>query len=325
MADYNTPFPYSARDIALAVTYKNGKLIAEDVIPVRGPSLKLKSAMYWEFDFGQMIQLGGLDTRVGRRGRVKTIEVNAKRVPFMVYDYGLGAEVPQEDIDQAGEARMGAPAYDPLRHHILALTDILLLEREKRVADLFMSAGTYNPAQVYAVGAGNKFDDPAANPIKFVRDRLRNMIMRPDSCAMSYNTLEMLQMCPAFLQAYHGEGSINKGMVPVEFIQQQWGISKIHAGEAWINTARPGQATTTQRAWQDGTISFFVNNQMADPITSDTTATFAFTAEYGTRVAGRKFNPDIGLRGGVEVKSGWSINEIICGKDLGALFTGIFL
>lgn len=48
--------------------------------------------------------------------------------------------------------------------------------------------------------------------------------------------------------------------------------------------------------------------------------TFGMTARLGDKVAGRIFDPNMGMRGGYKVRSGESIKELIVAKQCGFLF-----
>jgi hypothetical protein len=90
-------------------------------------------------------------------------------------------------------------------------------------------------------------------------------------------------------------------------------LVEIYVGDAWINTAAPGQAATVSRAWGKHT-AFLVRNQEAD---TQGGISFGMTAQWGDRVAGTIVDPDMGLRGGERVRAGESVKELITANDLG--------
>jgi hypothetical protein len=49
-------------------------------------------------------------------------------------------------------------------------------------------------------------------------------------------------------------------------------------------------------------------------------ATFGFTAQWGSKVAGSIEDKDIGMRGGARVRVGESVAEVLCANDLGYFF-----
>lgn len=47
--------------------------------------------------------------------------------------------------------------------------------------------------------------------------------------------------------------------------------------------------------------------------------TFGLTAQYGSRLAGRIEDKDVGLQGGVRIRTGERVKELIIAKDVGYL------
>jgi hypothetical protein len=91
------------------------------------------------------------------------------------------------------------------------------------------------------------------------------------------------------------------------------GITRLLVGGAQYNAAKPGQAVNLQRAWGKH-IAMLHLNPMA---TTGGGITFGMTAQYGSKIAGRIEDKDIGLQGGVRIRSGERIKEFICAKDVG--------
>ena len=109
------------------------------------------------------------------------------------------------------------------------------------------------------------------------------------------------------------------GMVTVEQFKELFsgeGIREVHIGDAWYNTAKPGQPVSLERAWQNS-IALTHKNPMATPQGGG--VTFGFTAQYGSRIAGRIPDEDIGLQGGVRVRTGERVRELIVAQDAGFL------
>ena len=81
-----------------------------------------------------------------------------------------------------------------------------------------------------------------------------------------------------------------------------------------VNTAKPGQAPALQRAWGKH-IAMLHLNSMAS--IEQGGITFGMTADYGGRIAGRIEDKDIGLQGGVRIRTGERVKELIIAKDVG--------
>ena len=60
--------------------------------------------------------------------------------------------------------------------------------------------------------------------------------------------------------------------------------------------------------------SFICRNKEAD---TQAGVTFGLTAEYGDKVGGVIEDADVGMRGGIRVRAGESVKELITAGDLG--------
>ena len=58
-------------------------------------------------------------------------------------------------------------------------------------------------------------------------------------------------------------------------------------------------------------------------MSGDEGITFGRTAQFGTRIAGRIEDPDIGLTGGFRIRSGERIKELVVAKDVGYLVQNV--
>ena len=91
-------------------------------------------------------------------------------------------------------------------------------------------------------------------------------------------------------------------------------LEEILVGEAFVNTAKPGQTATYARCWGNH-CAFLMRNRLAN--TRSSQMTFGYTAQWQGRVAGQMSEPETGLRGSIRVRVGESVNEIICASDVG--------
>ncbi|OYY06703.1 MAG: capsid protein, partial [Rhizobiales bacterium 35-68-8] len=121
------PFPVDPQLTGVVIAYGNSELIADRVLPRSGPNLSKKEFKYMRFDFAQMVTVP--DTKVGRKGEPNEVEFTGEEVDASTKDYGLDDVIPQDDIDQAPSG------YDPRAFAAQGLMDMILLDREKRVAD----------------------------------------------------------------------------------------------------------------------------------------------------------------------------------------------
>lgn len=301
------PFPIHPEYTAIAIAYRNRRLIADEVLP-RVPVGKQ------EFRFLRHALGDGFtipDTRVGRRSSPTEVSFSATEEPGFTEDFGLDDPVPQADIDNA------PPNYDPLARATEGLTDLILLDREKRVADLVFNAASYPVGNKSQVQAGDRFDADTSKPIKAIMDVLDGMVMRPTIGVFGRAAFSALARHPDIVKATHGNSG-DSGIARREAIAELFELEDILVGESFLNTTKKGKTPTLARVWGKHA-AFLHRDQLADT----RKATFGFSAQWGTRIAGSETDSKIGLRGGQRVRVGESMREVIAAPDLGYFLEGV--
>jgi hypothetical protein len=129
----NAPFPIIPEYTAIAMAYNNRSVIADSVLP-RSPVGK-KEFVYYVASQADAYTLP--DTKVSRRSSPNQVEFSASSTPGFCQDYGLDDTIPQDDIDNA------PPNFDPQGARRCALTNLILLDREVRVANLVFNTASY--------------------------------------------------------------------------------------------------------------------------------------------------------------------------------------
>lgn len=297
------PFPIQPELTAIAIGYRNKKLIADEVLP-RVPVGK-EEFKYWKYDLAEGFTVP--DTKVGRKSRPNEVEFSATDVTDSTDDYGLDDPIPNKDIDNAPEN------YDPLGRSTEQLTDIILLDREVRTSSLVFNSANYGVNNKVVLSGTDQFTDQAnSDPIGVIMDSLDAMIMRGNAMTIGRTAFSALARHPDILKAVHANSG-DKGIASREAIAALFELDEIFVGEARINTAKKGQAPTLQRAW-GGHISLMYRDKLADTRHG---TTFGFTAQFGNRIAGAQPDSDIGLRGGQRVRVGESVKELLTANDLG--------
>lgn len=297
------PFPIQPELTAIAIGYRNKKLIADEVLP-RVPVGK-EEFKYWKYDLAEGFTVP--DTKVGRKSRPNEVEFSATEQTDSTDDYGLDDPIPNKDIDNAPEN------YDPLGRSTEQLTDIILLDREVRTSSLVFNSANYGVNNKVVLSGTDQFTDQAnSDPIGVIMDSLDAMIMRGNAMTIGRTAFSALARHPDILKAVHANSG-DKGIASREAIAALFELDEIFVGEARINTAKKGQAPTLQRAW-GGHISLMYRDKLADTRHG---TTFGFTAQFGNRIAGAQPDSDIGLRGGQRVRVGESVKELLTANDLG--------
>lgn len=301
----NAPFPIDPELTAIAIAYRNGRMIADEVLP-RVPVGK-QEFKYWKYDLADGFTVP--DTLVGRKSKPNEVEFDATDATSSTEDHGLDSPVPKADIDNA-------PAnYNPLGRATEQTTNLIVLDREVRTSGLVFSNNSYAAGNRTTLSGTSQWSDPSSSPLPVITDALDSMVMRANIGILGRRTATWLRRHPKIVKAFNGTLG-DDGMVPLAFLQDLLELEQILVGEARINTAKPGQNPVLARAWGPHA-SFIYRDRLAD---SRNGTTFGFTAQWGDRIAGSIPDPDIGLRGGQRVRVGESVKELIAAKDLGYFF-----
>lgn len=302
------PFTPDTEQTAIAIAYKNKKLIADQLAPYSPVG---KRAFKWtEYNKGDKFTLP--DTKIGRKSGPNQVEFSVTERESSVVDHGLSDIIPNDDVDNA-------PAnYNPRTHAAESITDLVLLGREVRVAELFNTASNFGKSESLSA-AGFKFlDDPELDILPFLLELLDEPLMRPNAMNLSQAVATKIRTHPNIVKAFNGSSG-DKGLVPWSWILEQLELEHINVGQARLNTAKKGKDVNLKRAFADN-LSFTYH----DPLASfqNQRMTFALTARYGSRVSS---NRDVaaGLNGGVEVMVGEAVKEVVIAKDCGILLTNV--
>ena len=307
------PFTINPTLSAIAVAYHNGQMIADAVLPRTTP-VGTKTFKYTVFPKGEAFTVP--NTMVGRRGRPNVVEFGGSQTEATAQDYGLEDEIPQDDIDQAEAARALAPELaTPQAHATEMITNLIELDREVRVAGIVFNPATYGAANKVQLAGATQFSNVASTPVGQISDALDGMLMRPNTGIFGAKTWSKLRRHPEIVSAVLGNDG-TKGIVTRQQFAELFELEEVLVGEGFVNTAKRGQAEVFARCWGNHA-AFIHRNKTANQSKG---VTFGMTVPYGTRVAGDWPDRDIGLRGGMKVRVGETVKELITAPDLGFLF-----
>ncbi|RJP20723.1 MAG: phage capsid protein [Deltaproteobacteria bacterium] len=297
------PFPIIPELTAIAIAYRNPKLIADDVLP-RVPVGKE------QFSYMLQTKAEGFtvpDTKVGRKSPPTKVEFSGVKTDSATQDYGLDDPIPDDDIKNA------PPGYDPVGRAVEGLTNLIALGREVRTAALVFAQATYAAANRVALAGIDQWSDFVnSDPIDDIMVGLDACIMRPNIMVIGRAAFTKLVMHPKMIKAVRGTAA-DAGIVSRQAVAELFELDQIHVGEGWLNTAKKGQAAVYARVWGKH-CSLIYRDKLAD---TQRGTTFGYTAEFGTRVSGSIPDPNIGLRGGKNVRVGESVKELVTASDLG--------
>ncbi|SVC58352.1 uncharacterized protein METZ01_LOCUS311206 [marine metagenome] len=307
-----TPFVQDTKLTAIAVGFKNAELIADRVAP--RVEVMSEDFRWTEYNSEEMMTIP--DTKVGRKGVPNEVEFTAKERSGHTMDYGLSDAVPQSDIDKAANH----PSFDPLGRATLGVTKLVDLAREKRVADFVRDGNNYNHKQ--ALTAGNKFSDYDADFFEIFGLALEQPLMRPNVCVLGHTEWFHISRNKSLLKAMGRNVDTQEGKITRQEFVDLLEINELIVGQSRYNMANKGQSANLSRLW-GGTAAFHYRNSNILSLEED--MTFMATASYLGKVAYQKqLEPgELGLRGGVKVTVGDSVNEVQIAKEAGYLFTGV--
>lgn len=300
------PFPIQPELTAVAIRYTNGEYIADRVaprIPVGRQEFKwMKHTLAEGFTIP--------DTRVGRRSMPAEVEFSATEETSSTSDYGLDDIIPNADIQNA------PPNFDPLARATEGVTDLVMLDRELRVASAVFASATYASTNRTTLSGSSQWSDATSDPVDAILAALDGMVMRPNMAVLGQAVWTKLRQHPKVVKAVFGP-NLEGGLVAPQQLAQVLELDEIVVGRAFRNTAKRGQTATMARVWGKHAAFLRRENNPAGP---NRMPTFMWTAQFGTRVAGSMPEPKIGLRGSVRVRAGESVKEVVSANDLGYLF-----
>lgn len=306
-----TPFVPDSRLTPIALGFKNAGFIADMVAPRMdtGGTAEFKWTEYNKEDTFNIP-----DTMVGRKGKPNQVEFGAKQHNDAVVDYGLSDAVPYDDVLKA----QTHPAFDPEGRATMKLSELVSLDREKRVADIAMNSATYNHSEV--ITGTDKWTDPASKPIQQLIDAMKTPLVTPNTLILGRDEAWALRQNPQIIKAYNGTLG-DEGLVPLNFIREMLGLSEILIGESKYNAARKGQPMSITQLWSGG--AALIHKKPVAQLQDD--VTFMLTAEFGGKIAARNVKEpgELGLRGGVEIVVGDSVKEVVIANEAGYFLEGV--
>ena len=296
------PFPVNPVLTAVALAYRNPdiSLIANDVLPLTPAHQEFK---WLKYDLGAGFTVP--DVKVGRKSYPTEVEFTATEQIDKTVDYGLDDFIPNEDLDADNQG------IDPRGTATGYLTNLIMLAREIRVANLVFNAASYTNTTTLS-GTSQWSDQANSDPVKAIGDILDIPIYRPNTATFGQATWTSLRRHPKLVQAIKGTAQ-GAGMVSRQEFADFFELQNVFVGAGFVNTARKGQTVATSRVWGKHA-SFIYRDRGAGPQAG---VTFGFTAQFGGRIAGNLVDQKRGLTGGEIIRVGERVKEVVAAPDLG--------
>ncbi len=303
----NAPFPIQPELTSIALAYKNPAYIADSILP-RAPVSKQ------EFKYTSYTKAEGFtipNTQTGRKGRVNEVEMSATETDSSTKDYALEVGIPQADIQNAD------PGMNLVGRNVEFITNLVALDREKRVADYVFGASNYGAGNKETLAGNDQWTDYTnSTPITDIMDALDACFMRPNKVVFGSATWKALRQHPDIIKATQ-KNSGDTGIASREAFASLFELEEVLVGQQWYNSAKPGQTASYGRLWTDSAL-FFYQDRTAMP---NMGLTFGLTAQWGGREASQWEDRNIGMRGGQRVRVGESLKELIIASDCAYLFS----
>jgi hypothetical protein len=313
------PFVVQARLTAMTMGYRNKDLIADKVarrVPVSASVFKWNSFSFDTFT-------SPVNDQVGRKGRVNEVDWAATELTAATEDHALQEAVPNLDKENADANRgISGVAIDPEATATVLVSDLIALNREVRVASMWSNPANYAAGNSVVLSGTAQWDQTTtSDPIAAITDAMDAMLVRPNKAVTSRKVLTSLLRHPKVVNAYFGSGQTNAGIAPVSFLAELLGLDEINVGTSFVNLAKKGQAPNLTRVWGNMFSLYVDNNLVGTP--QDPGLTFGYTAQWGDRISGPIPDANIGMRGGVWVRVGEAVKELIVANMCGYLFTNV--
>lgn len=298
------PAPFAIQPVytAIAIAYHNLNMVADRVMPRVPVSSELFKYLKHNLADGYTIP----DTKVGRTSAPNEVEFSAEELGGTCVSYGLIDPVPQIDIDNA------PPNYDPMAVATEKLMNLISLDREKRVADATFDPANYGANTVVLAGS-DQFSHADSDPIDRIMSLKDEAIMPYNKITMGRSVYTKIVQHPKIVGAYLGnEGT--SGIASRQFLADLFEVDEILVGEAFVNTAKPGQAVSLSRCWGKHLALHY-----CDMLGGTSGTTWGFTAEFGTRIAAVKYDEEAGARGTQRLRVVETVAEVVAAPELGYL------
>ena len=307
------PFETQTRLTQIAMAVPVEGMISDIVCPATRTGYKFT---FTQLDTGDRFTVP--DVRASRAAELNEVEFGAEDVTASTVPYGLVSPVPFRDIDEA--ARQEVP-YDPLENAAMSTAALVKLAREKRVATLLTTLNNYD-ANLRATLAGNaQWSHASADPLNAILEAADKMLVKPNLLAMGRQVWTKLRQHSKIVEAINmsGAGAQAAGAVMRQAVADLVEVDQVVVGDAWNQTAKPGQDEAYGRVWGKDAALLHVNPQPAGAM--DKRPTFCFTAEAMPLQVMTYDAPGRGVgRGSTVVKASEECKEIISWKGVGYLF-----
>lgn len=300
-------FPFDAVNSGISLGYKNEEYIADQILPRKTVG---KQAFYWT-KYAEADGFTIPNTFVGRRSGINEVTYSKSRQNDSCVAYGLKDKIPAEDESNQD------PGDDVVGESVMFTTDLIELDREKRVSEKLTDLNLYPVGNKVSLVGADQWSDYSgtSSPIQDFKTARLSMRRPGNYGATSMEVAEALTSHPEIVAAINrNEGT--KGDVTIDQVAKLLKLKKIFVADSWYNSAAEGQTEVFERVWGKDFLIFYKNPQSS----FRRGVTFGLTAQWAvknkklgktTRLAGKMPYTNEGLMGGTEVRVGEYVQETI--------------
>lgn len=304
------PDPYRT---GISLAYTNRQLIADQVLP----RVQVEDYTFAWNRFNLADRFTIPDTVIGRAGMANTVEFGITEESGTVVDHALATWVPQVDVERGAKT-----GYNPIDTTSVTLTELLLLRHEKEVADTVFTLANYPVTNRQTLSGTDQFSNAASKPYDLIMTALEAMIMRPNILVMNRpgfralcNNVQIITKTATTGSGTSSTVNADGPTVTAQQIADLFEVDQVIVGNARVNTADFGATPVLSRCWGNHMAMLYRGGNIVSATPND--ITFGFVAEFRTREAFTKFEPERGRLGSTYTRVAETKRPIIAASDVG--------
>ena len=295
----------------MMMAYKNKEFIADLAMPIKKLLGSKTTFTFLERNLADGFTVPS--TLVGRMSKVNKVDFKVEERSGKCNAYGLGDIITQEDIDEA-DGQISDLVSDSLQDTM----NLVLQDREKRVANIVQNASNYLSGKVFPVATADKFNAENSNPLRYILEILEEGIVRPNRMIIGQKAWTALRTNPMVVKAVHGNAG-DSGVASRQAVAELLELQEIIVGQSFMNTVKKGKEAALVPCWGDS-VALHYCEPTAD---GKRGLAWGLTFQSGDRYATTEWSNDYGLKGGYDVKAGAYWAETVMAKGAGMLLTGV--
>lgn len=305
MADGNSPLFINPTLSAIAIKYRQAGFVADDIMP----RMNVDHQEFYALKDRMADWITPPDTTVGRLGKPHQLANSFQDQTLLATaNQGLDEPVPNQDA-------MNGPSESALARATQRVMSLVMMRRELRVAAVVANSSNYNDSTTLS-GTSQWSDRTNSNPLNDLLTYLDKPFIRPNTLVMGRDVWTQLCQHPKIISSL-SMLSVAAAKVSQDQVAALLEVDRIIVGNGWYNTAAKGQAVSKSRIWGKFCAGVYLGQNG-----SDAGNTWGYTAQFGARVAGTYQDPTLGLFGGVYVRAGESVKEVVAAPEFGFLISG---